>query len=131
MRKIINLKDEFYNRYIIKGGKPVPMPLSPGQFVTTKLFSLGAKLNLIKEPFIAPCPSETEESLAAFIVRRLGQEFLDYAINPFVAGVYAGDPSRLSVQHAFPKLYALEQKYGSMIKGQFFGALATFCFNNK
>ncbi|HCZ03825.1 MAG TPA: protoporphyrinogen oxidase, partial [Verrucomicrobiales bacterium] len=110
------------NRYIIKGGKPVPMPLSPGQFVTTKLFSLGAKLNLIKEPFIAPCPSETEESLAAFIVRRLGQEFLDYAINPFVAGVYAGDPSRLSVQHAFPKLYALEQKYGSMIKGQFFGA---------
>ena len=110
------------NRYIIKGGKPVPMPLSPGQFVTTKFFSLGAKLNLIKEPFIAPCPSETEESLAAFIVRRLGQEFLDYAINPFVAGVYAGDPSRLSVQHAFPKLYALEQKYGSMIKGQFFGA---------
>ena len=110
------------NRYIIKGGKPVPMPLSPGQFVTTKLFSLGAKLNLIKEPFIAPCPSETEESLAAFIVRRLGQEFLDYAINPFVAGGYAGDPSRLSVQHAFPKLYALEQKYGSMIKGQFFGA---------
>ena len=110
------------NRYIIKGGKPVSMPLSPGQFVTTKLFSLVAKLNLIKEPFIAPCPSETEESLAAFVVRRLGQEFLDYAINPFVAGVYAGDPSKLSVQHAFPKLYALEQKYGSMIKGQFFGA---------
>jgi oxygen-dependent protoporphyrinogen oxidase len=110
------------NRYIVRGGKPVPMPLSAGQFVTTKLFSLKAKLNLIKEPFIAPCPSETEESLEAFVVRRLGQEFLDYAINPFVAGVYAGDPSRLSVQHAFPKLYALEQKYGSMIKGQFFGA---------
>lgn len=110
------------NRYIIKGGKPVPMPLSPWQFVATKLFSPGTKLNLIKEPFIAPCPPETEESLATFVVRRLGQEFLDYAINPFVAGVYAGDPSKLSVQHAFPKLYALEQKYGSMIKGQFFGA---------
>lgn len=110
------------NRYIVRGGNLVPMPLSPGQFVTSKLFRLKTKLNLIREPFIAPCPPEIEESLATFVVRRLGQEFLDYAINPFVAGVYAGDPSKLSVQHAFPKLYALEQKYGSMIKGQFFGA---------
>ena len=113
---------EMKNRYIVKGGKPVAMPLSPGQFITTKLFSLGTKLNLVKEPFIAPCPPEKEESLAEFVVRRLGQEFLDYAINPFVAGVYAGDPTKLSVQHAFPKLHALEQKYGSMIKGQILGA---------
>ncbi|MBT5926672.1 MAG: protoporphyrinogen oxidase [Verrucomicrobia bacterium] len=113
---------EMKNRYIVRGGKPVAMPLSPGQFLTTKLFSLGTKLNLIKEPFIAPCPPDKEESLAQFVVRRLGQEFLDYAINPFVAGVYAGDPTKLSVQHAFPKLHALEQKYGSMIKGQFLGA---------
>lgn len=113
---------EMKNRYIVRGGKPVAMPLSPGQFITTKLFSLGTKLNLIKEPFIAPCPPDTEESLAQFVVRRLGQEFLDYAINPFVAGVYAGDPTKLSVQHAFPKLHALEQKYGSMIKGQILGA---------
>lgn len=113
---------EMKNRYIIKGAKPVAMPLSPGQFISTKLFSLGTKLNLIKEPFIAPCPPDKEESLAEFVVRRLGQEFLDYAINPFVAGVYAGDPTKLSVQHAFPKLYALEQQYGSMIKGQLLGA---------
>ena len=55
-------------------------------------------------------------------MRRLGREFLDYAINPFVAGVYAGDPTRLSVKHAFPKLHALEQKHGSLILGQFLGA---------
>ena len=113
---------EMKNRYIVRGGKPVAMPLSPGQFITTQLFSLGTKLNLINEPFIAPCPPDIEESLAQFVVRRLGQEFLDYAINPFVAGVYAGDPTLLSVQHAFPKLHALEQKYGSMIKGQILGA---------
>ena len=53
-------------------------------------------------------------------MRRLGQEFLDYAINPLV-GVYAGDPARLSVKHAFLKLHALEQKYGSLIKGQILG----------
>jgi len=57
-----------------------------------------------------------------FVRRRLGCEFLDYAINPFVAGVYAGDPARLSLRHAFPRLHALEQRYGSLIGGQIFGA---------
>ena len=60
--------------------------------------------------------------MAEFVLRRLGQEFLDYAINPLVAGIYAGDPARLSVQHAFPKLARLEQRYGSLIKGQILGA---------
>jgi len=54
--------------------------------------------------------------------RRLGAEFLDYAIEPFVAGIYAGDPDRLSVPAAFPRLAALEQKYGSLIRGQIIGA---------
>ena len=42
---------------------------------------------------------------------------MDYAINPFVAGVYAGNPESLSVKSAFPKLYALEEKYGGLIVG--------------
>ena len=49
-------------------------------------------------------------------------EILDYAVDPFVAGIYAGDPERISVSAAFPRLHALEQKYGSLIKGQFQGA---------
>jgi len=52
----------------------------------------------------------------------LNQEFLDRAVDPLVAGIYAGDPHKLSVRHAFPKLLEAEQKYGSLIKGQFFGA---------
>ena len=56
------------------------------------------------------------------MLRRLGREFLDYAINPFVSGIYAGDPAQLSVRHAFPKLHAVEAKYGSLILGQFLGA---------
>ena len=54
--------------------------------------------------------------------RRLGQEFLDHAIDALVAGVYAGDPYKLSVPQAFPKLGQLEARYGSLIKGQIFGA---------
>jgi len=114
--------DESSNRYILRDGKPLPLPSAPIPFLKTRLFSFMAKLRLIKEPFIAGWDNSYEESLSQFVVRRLGQEFLDYAINPFVAGVYAGDPDTLSVNHAFPKLYALEQKYGSLIKGQIKGA---------
>ena len=76
----------------------------------------------MREPFIAPTPAGVEESIAAFVRRRLGNEFLDYAIDPFVAGIYAGDPERISVPAAFPRLLALEQKYGRLIKGQIAGA---------
>tara|TARA_R110002096_G_scaffold33146_19_gene95922 strand:+ start:709 stop:2082 length:1374 start_codon:yes stop_codon:yes gene_type:complete len=110
------------SRYILRGGKPVRMASSPLGFLMSPLFSFGAKLRLILEPFIRRSPAEAEESLADFVKRRLGQEFLDYAINPFVAGIYAGDPHRLSVKQAFPKLHALEQKYGSLIGGQIRGA---------
>ncbi len=109
-------------KYILRKGKPITLPTSPPAFLATKLFSLPAKLRLCLEPFIRRGSADIEENLADFVKRRIGQEFLDYAINPFVAGVYAGDPARLSVKHAFPKLFEIEQRYGSLIKGQFLGA---------
>jgi len=115
-------RPEAEQRYLVRRGQPVLLPTCPLAFFGTKLFSIGAKLRLLAEPLIRRCPAAREESLAEFVVRRLGREFLDYAINPFVAGVYAGDPARLSVKHAFPKLHALEQKYGSLILGQLLGA---------
>jgi len=60
--------------------------------------------------------------MSDFVRRRLGQEFLDYAIDPFVSGVFAGDPNKLSVKSAFPKLYRLEEVYGGLIKGMIKGA---------
>jgi oxygen-dependent protoporphyrinogen oxidase len=56
--------------------------------------------------------------MADFARRRLGAEILEYAVDPFVAGVYAGDPERISMAAAFPRIHALEQKYGSVIRGQ-------------
>ncbi len=107
-------------RYVLRGGELHPIPMSPQAFLSTKLWTPGAKLRLLKEPFVGR--GVGEESIADFVRRRLGDEFLDYAINPFVAGVYAGNPEQLSVRHAFPKLYALEEKYGGLIKGMIRGA---------
>ncbi len=109
-------------RYLVRDKQLVNLPSSPLAFFATRLFSWRAKAGLLIEPFRRRAAADLEESLAEFVLRRLGREFLDYAINPFVAGVYAGDPERLSVKHAFAKLHALEQRYGSLIKGQIFGA---------
>lgn len=112
------------NRYVVRNGALHALPLSPLAFLATPLFSLRAKLRLLREPFIAPGAPGVEESVADFVHRRLGDEFLDYAINPFVGGVYAGDPHALSVGAAFPRLHALEQAHGSLIRGQLRGARA-------
>ncbi len=104
-------------RYIVRGGRLVAMPGSPWAFLRTPLFSWRAKLALLGEPWRRPSPADAEESVADFVVRRLGREFLDYAINPLVGGVYAGDPMLLSARQAFPKLHALEQAHGSLIRG--------------
>ncbi|HET7033598.1 MAG TPA: protoporphyrinogen oxidase, partial [Casimicrobiaceae bacterium] len=109
-------------RFIVRDGKLVPLPASPPAFLATRAFSLRAKLRLTAEPFIARAREGTEETVAEFVRRRLGTEFLDYAVDPFVSGVYAGDPERLSLPAAFPRLHALEQRYGSLMRGQFAGA---------
>ena len=77
-------------RYIVRGGKLLPLPTSPGAFLATPAFTPGAKFRLWREPFVPPAPPDVEESIAAFVRRRLGTEFLDYAIDPFVAGSMPG-----------------------------------------
>jgi oxygen-dependent protoporphyrinogen oxidase len=109
-------------RYVVRYRRPIAMPSSPLGFFTTELFSAKAKLAVLREPFVPARRDGIEESIAQFVVRRLGQEFLDQAIDALVAGVYAGDPYKLSVPQAFPKLAALEARYGSLIKGQILGA---------
>ena len=119
------LQDRLYpderasRRYILRDGILHPLPMTAGAFLGTPLWSAAGKFRLLREPFIGR--GEREETIAEFVERRLGREFLDYAINPFVAGVYAGNPEQLSVRSAFPKLYALEERYGGLVRGMIFG----------
>ena len=84
--------------------------------VTTPLFSLKDKLRVLGEAF-RPKGGHPDETVAELVNRRLGKSILDYAVDPFVSGVYAGDPAQLITRHALPKLYALEQNYGGFIRG--------------
>ncbi len=115
--RMIEANEAASKRFILRDGRPVATPTGPRDFLTTSLFRTSAKLRLIREPFIDAGPSEEDESVASFVSRRLGQEFLDYAIDPFVAGIYAGRPDRLSMRYTFPKVYDLEQRYGGLMRG--------------
>jgi protoporphyrinogen/coproporphyrinogen III oxidase len=109
-------------RFVVRGGKPLAMPSSQFGIFTSKLLSAKAKFALVREPFVPARRDGKEESVAEFVSRRLSREFLERLVDALVAGIYAGDPYKLSMQHALPRLAQLEAKYGSLIKGQIRGA---------
>lgn len=103
-------------RYIFHQGEWKALPSGLWDGIKTPLFSWKDKFRLLGEPFRKP-GKNPDETLAELVKRRMGKTFLDYAVDPFILGVYAGDPERLVPRHALPKLYQLEQNYGSFIGG--------------
>ncbi len=104
-------------RFFVRYGKPRAVPMGPFGLLFTRLFTFCGKIRLFCEPFVKKFPADAEPSVSEFVRRRMGNDVLDYAINPFMAGVYGGNPDRLSIRHAFAPFWNLEQKYGSIIRG--------------
>ena len=104
-------------RFVVRAGRLESFPMSPPAMLSTGLFSLRAKLRVLLEPLVKRSAGDEDESIASFVRRRLGREVLDYAVDPFISGIFAGDPETLSMAHAFPRVHALEQQYGSISKG--------------
>lgn len=105
------------NRFLVRDGNLRAVPRSPGTFLTTPLFSFATKLRIATEVFKRPRRRPSDVSLADLIRDHFGQEVVDYALNPFVSGVYAGDPRKLSARRSFPSLWEAEQRHGSLIRG--------------
>jgi oxygen-dependent protoporphyrinogen oxidase len=114
--RIVAASPEARFRYVVRRGKLLALPTSPPELLTTRLLSNTAKLAVFGEPLVETGDSPVEESIAGFVRRRFNQEVLDYVANPLVAGIFAGDPEQLSVRYALPRLFALEQSHGSVIK---------------
>jgi protoporphyrinogen/coproporphyrinogen III oxidase len=112
----VEAQREARKRYIVRKAKLIALPTSPSQLLTTRLLSNSAKLAVFGEPLVESGDSPMEESVATFVRRRFNQEVLDYVANPFVAGIFAGDPEQLSARHALPRLHDLEHTHGSVVK---------------
>ncbi|GAB3238738.1 protoporphyrinogen oxidase [Hymenobacter seoulensis] len=105
------------NRYVLRDGKYQKLPASPPGLLTSGFFSLKGRFNLLRELVRPPLPADPTETLAHFFGRRFGPEVVDYALNPFISGIYAGDPEQLLVHKTFPQLVAMEQQHGSVLRG--------------
>ncbi|PAN38813.1 hypothetical protein PAHAL_7G200100 [Panicum hallii] len=116
-----------HKRYIVKDGAPALIPSDPISLMKSSVLSTKSKLALFLEPFLYKksktrnsgkvSDEHLSESVGSFFERHFGREVVDYLIDPFVAGTSAGDPESLSIRHAFPALWNLERKYGSIIVG--------------
>jgi oxygen-dependent protoporphyrinogen oxidase len=104
-------------RYILSGGRLLAAPLSPPALLRSTLIGWRTKLRLLSEPFRCTHPPEGDESIAAFVRRKFGDDLLANLAAPFVSGVYAGDPEKLSLASAFPALRRFEREHGSVIRG--------------
>jgi oxygen-dependent protoporphyrinogen oxidase len=103
-------------RFVLHQGRVRAIPMSLAGLVASPILSWRGKLRLVGEPFRAAGVSG-DESVSAFFSRRIGAEVVDRLLDPFVSGIYAGDPVRLSARHAFPQLWQWERESGSLLRG--------------
>jgi oxygen-dependent protoporphyrinogen oxidase len=104
-------------RFVLLNGVLRPAPLSPPGFFASSFFSVKTKWSVLRDVFGRSVPPANEESVAAFVRRKLSPELLEKLVGPFVSGIYAGDPERLSLRAAFPQLYDAESQAGSIVRG--------------
>lgn len=112
----IRSNDAARRRFVIKNGRLIQLPVSPAQFLSSKILSLPGRLRVLAETLVPKGDFSKDESLADFARRRLGREAFEYLIDPMATGIYAGDPERLSLRSCFPRIHELERDYGSLIR---------------
>ncbi len=112
--------------FIVRGGKLLPVPegfhlIAPsrfGSFAASPLLSWAGKLRMAADlvlPRRRPHSSNDDESLAAFVRRRLGEEALERLAQPLVGGIYTADPEKLGLRATFPQFLEMEERHRSLL----------------
>ncbi len=116
--RLLKSNDSARKRFIFSGGRLQQLPEDPVSFLLSELISIRGRLRIAAEYIVPPRRKEgADETLAEFVRRRLGQEALDKLIDPMASGIFAGDPENMSLNACFPKIVALEERFGGLIKG--------------
>jgi oxygen-dependent protoporphyrinogen oxidase len=127
--RLVRTDDRFRRTYVAFRGRLHPLPdgfqlLAPtrlGPFIRSSLFSWPGKLRMAMD-LVLPRGGDPDESLGAFVTRRLGSEALERVAQPLVAGIYTADPDALSLAATMPRFLELERKDRSLILGLWRGA---------
>ncbi|WP_025324342.1 protoporphyrinogen oxidase [Deferrisoma camini] len=115
--RLLRSRDEARKRFVFAGGRLRQLPEDPVSFLASDILSIRGKLRLAAEFLLPQGDPDEDESVAAFVRRRLGEEALDRLIDPMAAGIYAGDPETMSLRSSFPKVHQLEQRFGGLLRG--------------
>jgi protoporphyrinogen/coproporphyrinogen III oxidase len=110
------LADPKAARYVLINGKLRAVPMGPALLASSFLGG-GTRTAILRDIFGKSQSPEPDESVAAFIHRKFSDTLLDRLVGPFVSGIYAGDPEKLSLRAAFPILYEAEKSAGSITRG--------------
>jgi protoporphyrinogen/coproporphyrinogen III oxidase len=123
--ELIGRRPENARSFVRLGDDLHPLPEGLTGLVPTNLDALGestllsdeGKRRLAAEVDVPPEPTGEDESIAAFVTRRLGREAYERLVEPLATGIYGGDGAQLSLQATFPQLRALELEHGSVLRG--------------
>ncbi len=113
--RLVRAREEAASRFVWRAGKLRKLPHSPPAFLAGDCLPLGARLRVMRELFFVPSAPEGEESVFAFAARHFGNGAAEILVDAMVSGIYAGDPRRLSLAHAFPRLHELAKSHGSLL----------------
>lgn len=114
--EITPASDRSATRWVYANGEMHAVPLSPLALIKSSLIPWYAKLRLLFEPLMPRGRKGADETVEAFVRRRLGPFFVDRLVAPMVAGIYAADPGHLSLAAAFPKMASMEAEYRSLFR---------------
>ena len=121
--RLVGTREEFRRTYVAHAGRLHALPdgfllMAPTRLwplLITPLFSWSGKLRMALDLVLPRRRSCTDESLTAFVSRRLGREVLERVAQPLVAGIYTADPDRLSVAATMPRFLEMERAQHSII----------------
>ena len=122
--QLIETDSSHRRSFVVRKDQLMPVPegfvlLAPHRILpilTTPVLSWMGKLRVLMDLVIPRRDDESEESLAAFVRRRLGREALERLVQPLVGGIYTGDPNDLSLRATLPQYLAMEREHGSLIR---------------
>ena len=123
--ELVGRRPENARSYVRLGARLHPLPEGLTGMIPTnldalngsELLSAAGRARLADEIDIPPEPPSGDESIAAFVSRRLGREAYDSLVEPLMTGIYGGDGEQMSLQATFPNLRALEVEHGSLVRG--------------
>jgi len=124
---LVETNEKHRRSFIVRQGRLLPVPegfhlLAPSRlwpFLKSDIFSWSGKARIALDLLLPRGDSNgsnTDESLAEFVRRRLGSEALERMAQPMVGGIYTADPEQLSLRATMPRFQEMERKHRSLIR---------------